>query len=440
MTSAYEQAVLGSMMLDATGYWQVADLITSADFGDERHASIYETIQGLCKDGKPVDPVTMMEVMPEYGHYLIAISGECTPSSIKHYADEVRKEGESRRVKLAGQRIASGNCSYTEAQRLLADVAPRNTAAVKHVRVFMKDALSLMQKRCDENHATNGLPTGLDKLDEMLSGLQTGLVIVAARPSMGKTALALQIAVRTALRKKRVLVFEMEMTGTQLSERAVSAISGIDYGAVRKPRLLQEDQWPRIVGAFAKLEESSLIIDESGTQNIESICARARQQHMQEPLSAIVIDHLGLMDLPGKGSPVTEIGNVTKALKALAKDLDIPVICLVQLNRKLEERGDKRPLLSDLRDSGRIEEDADVVLMIYRDEYYNEASPHRGYAELLIRKSRDGETGMVPLRAKLNIMRFESCEGLPHVESKPSRTVRDFSEFTDRKTAAAGGN
>lgn len=440
--SAYEQAVLGAMMLDASSYWRVADLIGAADFGDGRNAELFDVIAERCKKDRPVDAVTLGDEFPHYASYLYEIAGSSTVSSARAYAEEVRQHAENRRVKIAGQKIASSGCGYVEAQRYLAEVSPRNTLSAKPIKAYIGDALTLMQKRFDSQDIVTGLATGLDGLDEITAGLQPGsLVIVAARPSMGKTAFALQVGLRNALRDKRVIVFEMEMTGVQLSERSVSQISSVPFGSIKKPYLVHEEEWPRITKAYTMLEACSLIVDESSSQTTESICARARQQHMQSPLSLVVVDHLGLLTLPGKGNPVNELGDATKAFKVLAKDLGIPVIVLVQLNRSLEQRADKRPMLSDLRDSGRIEEDADLVLMLYRDEYYNHSSPHRGYAELLIRKNRDGETGIVPLRSMLHIMRFESCEGLPNAtRTITSGAAIDFSNYTDRKTQAAGGD
>ena len=253
---------------------------------------------------------------------------------------------------------------------------------------------------------------------------------------MGKTAFAMQVAVRNALRKHRTVVFEIEMSGKRLSQRAVSLISGVQYGKIRNPATLDESEWPRVVEAYAKLEKSALLVDESGSQTAESICARVRQLHMQEPLELVVIDHLGLMELPGKTREAVETGNITKQLKALAKDLNIAVILLVQLNRSVEQRHDKRPLLSDLRESGRIEEDADIVVMIYRDEYYNPDSQDKGLAELLVRKNRDGEVKTVTVKAKLDVMKFETFEGERSVRTE--RAIIDFSNYTDRKTQAAG--
>jgi replicative DNA helicase len=436
--SAYEQAVIGAMMLDENAYWGVADIVRTDDFAVPVNAEIFEAIAELCKRGKPVDPVTMGEELPQHASYMLDVCNGCSTTSARHYAEEVRKAGEMRRVNVAGQKITAMHCGYSDAQRILAEVAPRDSSAAKPIKAYMADALMLMQQRCDSESDVTGLPTGLVGLDAKTSGLQPGtLNIIAARPSMGKTALALQIAVRTGLRNKRVAVFELEMTGVQLSERAVALISGVNFGRIKSPKALDEADWPRITEAFAKLEKSALIVDESSTQNVESICARARQMHMQEPLTLIVVDHLGLIDLPGKGNPVSETGAVTKALKALAKDLKVPVFLAVQLNRSCEQRSDKRPLLSDLRESGRIEEDADLVMMLYRDDYYNENSAHKGYVEVLIRKNRDGETGMVPLRANLAVMRFESCEGLPDESNEPNGSAIDFGGYASRKAAGS---
>jgi replicative DNA helicase len=435
MSLSYEQAVLGAVMLDGATFWQVADIVSEADFADRRHAEIFGAIRELCKLGKPVDAVTMGDVLPQFDAYMIEMANNATAANVRAYAEEVRLVSEGRRVTEAGRRIALGGVSFGEAQRILADVAPRNTAAIKPIRAYMSGALELMMKRCEQEEVVTGLATGINGLDEATSGLQPGtLVIIAARPSMGKTAMALQLAVRTAVRKNRVAVFEMEMSGVQLSERAVSQISGVTYSHIKSPKNMLEEEWPRITNAFATLEGAPLIIDESSTQTIDTLEARIRQLHMESELGLAVIDHLGLVVLPGKGRPDQETGEITRRLKALAKDLQIPIICLVQLNRKVEDRADKRPLMSDLRESGRIEEDADLVMMIYRDEYYNANSPHKGYAELLLRKNREGEMKMIPLISKLHIMRFEGCEGLPNGNANESGGAAiDFGSYAGRK-------
>ena len=215
--NAYEQAVIGALMLNASAYWQVADIIAATDFTEARHVEIFNAIASLCQQGKPVDPVTMGDELPQHTTYLYELGGNSTGANARHYAEEVRGASENRRVKVAGRKIAVADCTYAEAQRILAEVAPRNTSSAKPIKAYMTEALALMMKRFDSHEVITGLATGLDDLDAITAGLQPGtLNILAARPSMGKTALALQIAVRTAVRKKRVMVFEMEMTGVQL--------------------------------------------------------------------------------------------------------------------------------------------------------------------------------------------------------------------------------
>lgn len=456
-----EQAVLGGLMLSPNALDKISYRLTEEDFYRRDHRLIWRAIVELSAKGMPCDAVTMGDWFDTHGmaemiggaSYLIKLAND-TPSAanIQSYAEIVREKSILRQLIDAGVSITEDayrpdgksvkEILQSAGQRVfkISEASDRGTlAAIRPVKAYMGEALSEMQKLCDDENAFVGLPTGLSHLDEVTAGLEPAtLIMVAARPSMGKTALAIQLAVRNALRRKRVAVFEIEMSGKRLTQRAVSLISGIPYSSIRRPKTLGEEDWPKIVDAYAKLEKSALIIDESSSQTAESICARAKQLHMQEPLSLVVIDHLGLVRLPGKTLEAIETGHVTTQFKALAKDLDIPVIVLVQLNRKVEERHDKRPLLSDLRDSGRIEEDADIVVMIYRDDYYNPDSQDRGLAELLVRKNRDGEVKNITIKARLDIMRFETYEGETHV--KPKRTVIGFSGYADGKAKAAGND
>lgn len=438
--STYEGAVLGSIMLNDANYWHVADVLTVDDFSGPVNRRIFAKLAELCQTGKPCDAVTLNDELPEDGDYCYQLANSATPSSSKHYAEKVREESERRKVKAAGQRIAIGEHSYADAQRILADVSPKDTKAIRAIREYLSDFLGVMQKRCEEDGNTTGAPTGLEGLDEVTGGLQPGdLIMVAARPSMGKSAFAMQLALHSACNGGRVGVFSLEMSGVALTARAVSHVGRVEYSAIKNPKTLREEDWSRVVAANEALEASGLVIDETGSQSPESIRARATQLHMQSKLSMIVIDHLGLVDVPKvKGNDASNLGEVTKSFKALAKALGIPVILLVQLNRSLEQRQDKRPMLSDMRDSGRIEEDADVVLMIYRDEYYHEDSQHKGYAELLVRKNREGQLVTVPLRCRLNIMRFEDCDGLPAIIRDSIKPNARFGRFASGKAAAAG--
>lgn len=424
--SVAEQSVLGAILIDATAYWQVADIIDVSDFGDERNAAVFAALKGLIEASKPSDVFIVGERLPELSGYAMDLANSVASASapvVRSYADIVRQDSERRKVVIAGRRMALERPTFAEAQAILADVAPHAANATKSAGELLGSVMDSMQRKLEQDGAITGLSTGLSNFDKRTSGLQPGsLYIIAGRPSMGKTAAGLQIAVNVATPGRRVFVAELEMTGEGLTERALSYLSGVDYGLIRHPKMLREEHWPRITNATGVVNASGLIIDDTPGQTAEQIIAKARQLHMRSPLSLMVLDHLGLVRLPGRGRPDLETGAITKALKALAKPLGIPVICLVQLNRKVEERQDKRPLLSDLRESGGIEEDADVVAMLYRDDYYHADSPHKGYAEWLIRKNRDGETGMDPYRAVLNQMHFVDVEEMPYVpEPEPRR-------------------
>lgn len=423
--SVAEESVLGAVLLDPAAYWQVADIITADDFGNERNQAIFAEVARRNESSLPADVFVVGEAMPDIAADLIVLANNTASTAstvVRSYAEIVRQDSERRKVVIAGRRMAMERATFAEAQVILADVAPRDTKAAKIASVLLSEVMDSMQRRLEQDGAITGLSTGLSNLDKRTSGLQPGnLYIIAGRPSMGKTAAGVQIGVNIALTGKRVFVAELEMTGVGLTERAISYVGSVDFGLIKKPKLLQEDHWTRITGATAKIHESGLIIDDTPGQTAEQIIAKARQLHMQSPLSLMILDHLGLVRLPGRGRTDLETGAVTKALKVLAKTLRIPVICLVQLNRKVEERQDKRPMLSDLRESGGIEEDADVVVMLYRDDYYNANSPHKGFAEWLIRKNRDGETGMDPYKAALNQMHFRDAEELPYVPAPEPR-------------------
>lgn len=439
--SASEQAVLGAILLDATAYWQVADVVGVEDFGDQRNARLFAKLKDLCDAAQPIDVFVVGESFGDNamsGYTMDVASNTASAANARAYAEVVRSDSERRKVVAAGRRMAMEAPTFNEAQAILAQVAPRHAKAAKLAPEVLAEVMDAMQAKIEMEGHTMGLSTGIGNFDRRTGGLypQT-LTIIAGRPSMGKTALAMQIAVNVALSGKRVYVATMEMSAKALMERALSYVSKVDYGLIRKPKLLQDSDWMKIVAATELLNASGLIIDETPAQTRESFIARATQHHMQSPLGLMVADHLGLFQLPGKGRPDLETGNITKGIRNLSKTLNIPAICLVQLNRKVEERQNKRPLMSDLRESGGIEEDADVVAMVYRDEYYNAESPQKGYAEIRFPKNREDETGMEPLRTHLNQMHFADCEALPDVyEAEPRRTSGRFGGFANRQ---AGG-
>jgi replicative DNA helicase len=409
-----EGAVLGALMLSGEAYWKVADLIRAEDFADGDNAALFALIRDLVKEGKPADSVTIGERDESlYGLARDYESQVPSVAAVMAYAGIVRDRAEKRRLRRAGQAIA-GCESYEAAQALLAAVRPSQSQRVKSAMDGIAEMVDALQRRYDATGAVSGVPTGIESLDLLTSGWQAGdLIICAARPSMGKTIFALQ----AALAAGRSLIFSLEMTAGKLIERAVSHVGHIPHRWIRFPTAPETPTYAgeRICDVAGEVGKLPLLIDDSSGLTVDAICSRARQAHMAEPLRLIVVDHLGLISRPGKHDP-SELGQITTQLKGLAKTLGVPVLLLCQLNRGLESRNDKRPLLSDLRDSGRIEEDADTVIALYRDWYYNppkrdargELPPH--YLEILIRKARDGELGTAWAIANLSHMRLESCE------------------------------
>ncbi|MBB3227024.1 replicative DNA helicase [Luteibacter sp. Sphag1AF] len=422
--SASEQAVVGAILLDANAYWQVSDIIGAEDFGDQRNARLFAKLKESCEAGSPVDFFVVAESFGDrnMSAYTMDVANNATSAAnARAYADVVRQDSERRKVVAAGRRMALEAPTFNEAQAILAQVAPRNAKSSKSAPEVLVEVMDGMQSRLEMDGSITGLSTGIGNFDRRTSGLHSQtLTIIAGRPSMGKTALAMQIAVNVALTGKRVYIATMEMSARALMERAIAYVARVDYGLIRRPKLLREEDWMKVVSATEILNKSGLIIDETPAQTKESLTARVQQHHMSSPLSLIVVDHLGLFKLPGKGRPDLETGSITKDIRNTAKKLDIPAIVLVQLNRSLESRQDRRPILADLRESGGIEEDADVVAMVYRDEYYHSESPQKGFAELIFRKNREDETGTEPLRAHLSQMHFADCEDLPY-ESEPER-------------------
>lgn len=452
-----EASVIGACMLVKSAYWQVADLLSAEDFSDQRHRALWVAIGERVKEGADVDAVTIMDAVPKLGAYALQIAnGTPGASNIRGYAELVVKHATHRRVQGAGRQIAALGPADAlgEAQRLLADVARPELAAIRPARDVLVEFVADLQAKCDSEATITGLPSGFAGLDEMTSGLQPGdLIIVAGRPSMGKSTFAQNVAERVALPRddgndnppptRRVLFFTQEMSAASVLARSVSSIGHVPFGAIRSPKGIEDHHWPKINGAASQLKKSGLLFDESCGITAEQVSARARQCHSAAPLSLIVIDYLQYMRMPRADSAALAIQDITRELKALAKALGVPVMLLSQLNRKLEERHDKRPMMADLRESGAIEQDADIVLFLYRDGVYNKTSPHKDYAELIVAKQRNGCTGMVPMVSRLDQMRFEDCpDGLPEIVVETAeRSDRGFnsSRFPrDRKAAAAG--
>ncbi len=431
-----EQSVLGGMLLDSTAWDKVADLIGEQDFYRNEHRLIYRHIERLSDQARPVDVITVAEALESNNElekagglaYLGSLA-QNVPSSanIRRYAEIVRERAIMRKLAEVGSDIATSayNPAGRDADQLLdeaeskvfeiAEAGERGRAGFVPMPPLLTQVVERIETlygRDDQSEVT-GIATGFADLDSMTSGLQAGdLVIVAGRPSMGKTAFSINIAENVALdSNKPVAIFSMEMGGTQLAMRMIGSVGRLNQHNLRTGRLQDED-WSRMTHALGRLNEAPIFIDETAGLNSLELRSRARRLHRQNGgLGLIVVDYLQLMTgTSSKASEnrATEISEISRSLKALAKELHVPVIALSQLNRGLEQRPNKRPVMSDLRESGAIEQDADLILFIYRDEVYNPDTPDKGKAEIIIGKQRNGPIGKVELTFRGEYTRFEN--------------------------------
>jgi replicative DNA helicase len=432
-----EQSVLGGLLLSNSAWDRVGDIVSEGDFYRQDHRVLWRTITRLIEDNKPADVLTVAEGLKISGE-LDAIGGfaylqqlaNATPSAanIRRYAEIVRERAIMRSLAEVGTAIADSAFApagreakqlLDEAETRILEIGESGGRTAQGLRK-MTQVLAEVMERIDELHknpaSVTGIATGFVDLDEMTSGLQAGdLVIVAGRPSMGKTSLALNIAEHVGLELKLpVLIFSMEMGGAQLGLRMLGSVAKVDAQKLRTGRLDTGD-WDRLGGALGRLNEAPILVDETAALNPLELRSRARR-HWREyggALGLIVIDYLQLMNASSSGveNRATEISEISRGLKAMAKELSVPVVALSQLNRSLEQRPNKRPVMSDLRESGAIEQDADLILFIYRDEVYNEESPDKGIAEIIIGKQRNGPIGTVKLTFLGRHTRFENYAG-----------------------------
>jgi replicative DNA helicase len=431
-----EQAVLGGLLLDNAAWDKVADIVSESDFYRADHRLIYRHILRLVEAAKPADVLTVAESL-ERSAELESAGGQAylgslavnTPSAanIRRYAEIVRDRSISRKLAEVGATIAESAFSplgrtaqelLDQAEQRVFEIAEHGARGrqgfreVQHLLTEVVERIDTLYNR-DDPTAVTGIPTGFTDLDRMTSGLQPGdLVIVAGRPSMGKTSFALNMAEHVALDVKLpVAVFSMEMSGAQLVTRMLGSVGHINQHHIRTGAL-EDDEWRRLTETVAKISEAPVYVDESGVLNPTELRSRARRLYRQcggPGLGLIVVDYLQLMEGSGAvENRATEISGISRALKALAKELNVPVVALSQLNRGLEQRPNKRPVMSDLRESGAIEQDADLILFIYRDEVYNPDSPDKGIAEIIIGKQRNGPIGTVKLTFLGPYTRFEN--------------------------------
>ena len=426
-----EQSVLGGLLIDGEAWDRVCDILVEEDFYRRDHRLIFRAIMALAEGGQPYDAVTVSEWLASRNEleaaggltYLGALSkNTATAANIRSYAEIVRERSVLRQLARVGTEISNtafnpeGRSSVElldEAERKVFEIAEQGARGNQGYHAI-KDLLTHAVDRIDElyNHESpyTGIPTGFKDFDDKTSGLQdSDLIIVAGRPSMGKTSIAMNIVENAAIRaNKTVAVFSMEMPGEQLAMRMMSSLGRINQQKVRTGKLDEED-WPRLSSAVGILAEAKLFIDDTPSLSPAEMRARARRIKREHDLGLIVVDYLQLMQVPGsKENRTNEISEISRSLKALAKELKVPVIALSQLNRSLEQRTDKRPVMSDLRESGAIEQDADVIIFIYRDEVYDENSPDKGKAEIIIGKQRNGPIGKVNLTFLGEYTRFEN--------------------------------
>ncbi|MDQ3230036.1 MAG: AAA family ATPase [Pseudomonadota bacterium] len=406
-----ENSILKILMLDGASYWQVCESICPDDFSPKGR-KLFEAIATEIREGRPCDSVTLADKLgDDLGMYAYDIASN-TPGQVGNvavYAKMLSEAGEAKRVREAGQRIAVCG-SYSDAQALLAQVRPMQSARMKTAEVGLGEMLVSMKARFAAESVVTGTPTGLASLDEITGGWQEGdLIGLGGSTSMGKTAFALQ----SALASGRCYYASLEMMASQLYERVVSNIGHVPYRYIRFPREAPDEfvqSGGLLYQAIAKAKVLPLIVDDQPGLTVEQISARARQLHMVEPLKLIVVDHLNLIKRPRKNG-ASELGEIAIALKNLAKDLRVPVMVLVQLNRDSKKHEDKRPELEAFRDSGEIEEALDTAVMVYRDEYHNTEGPLKGYAEFIVRKQRQGERNVTAwAKSYLSQMRFETTD------------------------------
>ncbi len=427
-----EQSVLGGLMLDNEAWDQVADRVTEPDFYRREHQLIFRAIEALAEGSRPFDVITLSEELE--GHELLQQAGglaylgslaKDTPSAanIRAYADIVRERSVMRQLIRVGTRIADSGFQtegrtavelVDDAERLVFEIAEqgaRGRGGFEAIKSLLTRAVDRIETLFEQDDPITGLSTGFTDLDHMTSGLQPAdLIIVAGRPSMGKTTFAMNIAENVAINSgKPVAVFSLEMPGDSLAMRMMSSLGRIDQHRIRTGKL-GDDEWPRLTSAVSILAEAKMFIDDTPALTPTEVRARARRlMREQGELGMIMIDYLQLMQAPSAAENRTnEISLISRSLKALAKELNVPVIALSQLNRSLEQRTNKRPIMSDLRESGAIEQDADLVIFIYRDEVYNEESPDKGMAEIIIGKQRNGPIGTCRLTFLGQYTKFEN--------------------------------
>ncbi|XOQ17788.1 MAG: replicative DNA helicase [Sporanaerobacter sp.] len=425
-----EQSVLGAMIIDKEAINTAVETIRPEDFYKEANKEIYETILELYNRNEPVDLITLSEELKKRGtlenvggiNYLTSLSGSvATTANVKYYCDIVEEKSILRRlIKSCDEIITKSfedaeevNSIIERAEKSIFDITQgRNNEGFSPIKEVLLDSFSRIEEMSMNEGGLTGLTTGFLDIDEKLSGLQkSDLILLAARPSMGKTALGLNIALNSAIKGNgHVAIFSLEMSKEQLVQRMLSSVSHVNLQKIISGRL-DEDEWVKIVQAMGPLSSTNIFIDDTPGISIMEMKAKCRKLKIEKGLDLVVVDYLQLMqsDSPSE-SRQQEISSISRGLKALAKEMECPVLALSQLSRAPELRSDHRPILSDLRESGAIEQDADIVMFLYRDEYYNEDTDKKNIGEVIIAKHRNGPTGTVELLWMGQFTKFVNLE------------------------------
>lgn len=426
-----EQAVLGALLIAPESLATVAEILRPEDFYGEGHRAIYLTLKEMAEAGRPIDLLTVTEELQGKGlleqvggaTYLATLAGAVpTAVHVEYYAGIVAEKGLLRSIIEACTRIASrgyeegaeSESLLDEAERMLLSLGERRQSrSYRSIRELLVETLEKIEQLYQRKGSVTGLPTGFTELDRITSGLQpSDLILLAARPSMGKTSLGLNIAQNVAVKAGvPVGIFSLEMSGDQVVQRLLCSEALVDQQRLRTG-FLQEDDWPRLLKAATRLAEAPIFIDDTPAITLLELRSKARRLKLEHGIGLLVVDYLQLIQSGRRmENRVQEISEISRQLKSLARELDVPVLALSQLSRAVEQRGgDRRPLLSDLRESGSLEQDSDVVMFIYRDDYYNEDSEEKGVADIIVAKQRNGPVGTVKLAFLKEFTKFVNLE------------------------------
>ncbi len=425
-----EQSVIGSMIMDREAIVVASEIITGDDFYNKQYGTLFETMIELNDEGRPVDLVTLQDrlrekdVPPEVSSLEFVrdlITAVPTSANIKYYAGIVAEKATLRKLIRLNEEIANTCYAGKESLEVILEdtekkifevVQKRNTGEFVPIRQVVMNAMDKIEKASKNKGAVTGIPTGFADLDYRTAGMQpSDLVLIAARPSMGKTAFVLNIAEHVAFKQnKTVAIFSLEMSKEQLVNRLFSLESKVDSQHIRTGQL-SDQEWEKLIESAGVIGRSNLIIDDTPGISIAELRSKCRKYKLEHNLSMIIIDYLQLMSGSGRSdSRQQEISDISRSLKAVARELSVPVLALSQLSRAVEQRPDHRPMLSDLRESGAIEQDADVVMFIYRDDYYNHDTERKDIAEIIIAKQRNGPIGTIELAWLPNYTKFANLE------------------------------